>query len=283
MMRWIVILLVCTLIGGCPRTAEVNAERAKTAKATHPWELPGWKSPVPMAGQSTPEGAEGTGGQVTFPGQRGPALPATDTFDQKLLPGTWLVVCVARDEKLQLLDVPLQDILELSADGRTVYHHMAEGKENVQQGTWRKMDVGVLGLAFAKGEETPFYGQLFEKDFLYLWTYRQATGLWMVRLPETGANRLKANRFDTTRGRLTITASMGTSYTGKVSGAGQLEVSGYFAKGILSMRWTDYKNNSAGYAVFVTSPDMSSLRGAWWIGDYEAAPFGGTWDGTEAQ
>ena len=280
-MRWIVIMLACVLVSGCPRTADVAAGRSQAARATHPWEVPGWKPPVPIAGQSASAEAQGTGGKITFPGQSGPALPDTDSFDTTLLPGAWLLVCVARDEELELLDIPRQDILELSRGGQCAYHHFAEGKDNLTQGSWSKMDVGVLGIAFERGEQTPFYGQLFEKDFLYLWSYRNATGLWFARIPESGANRLTVNRFDTSRGLLKITQNMGTNYAGSVSGTGQLDVSGYFARGILSMRWSDAKNNSAGFAVFIASPDMATIHGTWWLKDLRAAPFGGTWDGTK--
>ena len=37
---------------------------------------------------------------------------------------------------------------------------------------------------------------------------------------------------------------------------------------------------AGGFAVFRVSPDWKTLTGAWWLDDYEAAPFGGPWDGT---
>jgi hypothetical protein len=46
------------------------------------------------------------------------------------------------------------------------------------------------------------------------------------------------------------------------------------------MRWEEDDRSGTGYAMFIVPAGWKSLKGAWWIDDYEATPFSGTWNGT---
>jgi hypothetical protein len=277
-MRIALILALCLIIAGCPRTAEINSTRAN-AKATHPWELPGWQDPrITQLPQGNAE-VRGTGGKVELPSGRGPALPDTDSMDPQLVPGAWMRICSVAEERFILNEVALQDVMQFAEGGAVVFYTNLNGKPTTINGSWRKMDFGVVGLTMNRADEEPFYGQIFQHDFMYMWSYRHGRGWWTVRVPEQRLQALPYNRFKTSRGDLLIKTTLGPDITGVVSGAGNMEVSGYFREGILSLRWADKKNNAKGYAAFIVSADGSQLRGAWWLADFQAAPFGGIWDG----
>ena len=59
-----------------------------------------------------------------------------------------------------------------------------------------------------------------------------------------------------------------------------MTINGFYNRGVLSIRWEQDDRAGAGYAAFVVGKDWQTLKGAWWIDDYEAIPFSDAWDGT---
>jgi hypothetical protein len=275
----LIMLLAMLLLVACPRQYPAGKDPALNAKASHPWELPGANAEQQSAQNQSAANSSGT--QVVFPDQRGPRLPAEDTLDESQLAGAWRQVCFVRREQLQLSVRGAMNLMELQAGGTVAYHLYAAGKQDIREGTWRKVKPGVLDIRIGSPAEMLFYGQLVDGQFLYLWNYDSQEGLWFARQPDKYAAHLERNRFQTTRGDFKIANIVQDQYTGTVTeGEITIEVRGGFQEGVLTMDWRDAKNSSQGYAVFIVSPDSSSLLGYWWLDDWEAAPFGGAWDCT---
>jgi hypothetical protein len=278
-----VLLLLVVLIAGCPRTYPEGVDPQAQVRGSHPWDSPAFDGKELARTQDSADDqrmeASG-GGVIDARPERGPAFPEQDTLDESKLVGSWLVVAATADEKQYILPTSDQDTFELQPRGYLVYHAVADWKDTTSDGHWKKVKPGVLGISIGSGGQiTEFSSQLYEDGFLYMWSYDQRSGLWMARLPEKYTDRLEANRFDTTRGTLVLSDVVGTSFSGKVAGTRSMTVSGFYNRGIISMRWDQDDRTGSGFAMFIVSPDWKSLKGAWWIDDYEAAPFSGPWDG----
>ena len=248
--------------------------------ATHPWELSGWELPPELAEVSDQSSAAfNATDEVSPPTRRGPAFTPTDTMDPAVLAGRWLQVCQVSAEKMNLVPVGEMDLLELQPSGQAAYYRVEQREVQPLEGNWRKVEAGVLGLSFGSEQEGHFYGELFAGSFLYIWNYDHQIGYWFARVPPEGTSTIEANSFLTSRGALRLADVVAQSYSGTVTGTSEVTVAGYYESGILTMRWEDEAGNVAGFAAFVVAPDWSELAGAWWLDDYEAAPFGGGWDG----
>ncbi|MCH7472273.1 hypothetical protein IIA79_04905 [bacterium] len=268
--------LLVFLLAACPREYPPGENPAEFANATHPWELPGWKPPPGLKPAATQRAKSG---DVKLPKLRGPALPADDTLDPALLPGRWLLVCSVREEKMELMAVGEMDLVELRRDGTVAYNFITGGEGDVKEGTWGKLEPGVVGLAIGNTEMLELYGQIFGEDFLYLWNYDFQVGHWFVRLPVEATERIEANSFRTSWGELKFKDVVQQSYSGTLSAESEISVGGFYESGVLSMRWEDERSNRAGFAAFRVGAGWNELQGTWWIDDYEAAPFGGSLDG----
>jgi hypothetical protein len=275
----------CLLLAACPRVYPEGMDPQAKVTGSHPWDAPDYKGPKLRQQQKADEDVQQVagGGQTLTRPEHGPALPDQDSIDEKKLEGWWIVTCVTSDEKLFLLPVSEQDTFIFQSGHDVIYHSISNWKDSMQQGSYKKLKPGVLGLKFgSESEYAQMYGQLFEDDFLYIWNYEQKAGFWMARLPKQTTERLGANHFDTTRGELTINDVVGTSFTGKVKeGEGRsMGISGFYNRGIISVRWEESDRTGTGYAMFIAGPDWKTLKGTWWIDDYEAAPFSDAWNGT---
>ncbi|MDQ3024657.1 MAG: hypothetical protein M3R04_09810 [bacterium] len=277
--------ITAMLLTACPRTYPEGLDPSVKEKGSHAWDSPGYQGPelqiLENARQLAPpvEQAAG-GGLMEARPEKGPALPEVDTLDIEKIIGWWLVTGVTANEQLELLPVSEQDTFIFQDGGSVIYHSVANWKDDVKQGSYRKLSAGVLGLKIGGAKFTEFYGQLFEDDFLYIWNYENKTGFWMARVPDNVTERIMSNSFDTERGQLTLNDVVATSYSGKVvNGERTMTVSGFYSRGVLSMRWEEDDRTGTGYAMFIAPADWKSLKGAWWIDDYEAVPFSGTWNG----
>jgi hypothetical protein len=283
-MRLLIIFGVTALVlaAGCEREMPPE-DSGRQATASHPWELPGWTVPPELSAVS-PLASEpyDSVDEVDLPTRHGPVLPEQDTLDPAILPGLWQQVCYVNQEKLNLIPVGGMNLMELQAGGYSAFYSVQNGETAMMDGNWRKSAAGVVELAFgADGVPQAMYGQLYEDDFLYLWNYENQRGLWFARARPDAAPQIGANRFDTTRGELFLKDVVSQSYQGTVSADNEIIVAGYYDKGVLSMRWEDERGNLGGYAAFIVSEDWQTLKGVWWIDDYQAAPFGGPWNGTK--
>jgi len=271
-MRALICVGLLLLATGCPREQPAGPR----GTATHPWELPGWESATAPAPVETTE----SDAEIDQPARHGPSLPSEDTLDPALLPGQWLQICIVAEERMQLIPPGEMDIFQFGDNGQAYYQGVAEGQlGEPMSGSWYKTQPGVLTLDF--GGSADFYGELYRGAFLYLWNYDRQIGFWYARVPTEATAGIERNRFDTSRGPLLFTDVVGLSFSGSAGEAEEIAIStGYYFAGVLSLRWEDPQYHSSGYAMFIVSPDWQELMGTWWIDDYEAAPFGGSWDGT---
>ncbi|MCC7478113.1 hypothetical protein IT575_06590 [bacterium] len=268
------VLSLPLIAAACRREGEAVERRAQMVRGTHPWDSPEYKSPVPEMPSRAARPDESAA--VSTPADRGPSLPTEDTLTEPAILGRYLQVCQVVQEKMNLIPVDQQDILNLQPNGYATWTGVNDGTTKVDDGSWKKSKPGALELAFGGGS-VEMYGQLYQQDFLYLWSYENRTGFWFVRLPERASPRLLANKFGTSRGYMEISRYVGSSFEGQVSGETPLIVSGFYNSGILAMRWESEK--AGGFATFLVSEDNKTMRGCWWIDDWEAAPFGGDWIG----
>jgi hypothetical protein len=276
--------LCALLLSACPRQYPAGLEPA-TGKATHPWELKEWRSPLAAKGGNAAAAQSAANEQpaaVDLPPEVGPELPSRDTLDVAKLPGAWLQVCQAAGERLSMPPPGETDGLELFADGRAVYHAVAQGKSADSEGRWSKPKPGRLMLPMGGPVAENCFGMLYRDEFLYLWNQPAQTGDWFVRIPRVYSDRIMANRFSTSLGDLLITSNVGQSFSGTVAGESKLDVAGFYYGGIIGLRWEDQKNKAAGYAAFHVDQDWNSLYGALWLDDYQAQPFTAAWDGTRS-
>lgn len=281
-MRLVIIIAALTLAlaVGCERDAPPETA-GRQATASHPWDIPGWQLP-PGLNAISPLASEpyDSVDEVDIPTRHGPALPPQDTLDPELLPGLWQQVCFVNAEKLYLIPVGAMSLMELKVNGYGTFYSFKNGEASMLEGSWRKSAPGVVDLAFGpEGVPQEMYGQLYENDFLYVWNYDSQRGLWFARARPDADPQIGANRFETTRGELFLKDVVAQSYQGILYSDNEVVVAGYYDKGVLSMRWEDERGNLGGYAAFIVSEDWQELKGVWWIDDYEAAPFGGPWNG----
>jgi hypothetical protein len=235
--------------------------------------------PPELAGHSPADDVQTDGGMVELPSRRGPKLSDRDTLEPELLVGRWLEVCLVRKEQLSLILPGNMNVLELYPQGSGTLLVKHEDEAEAVVSAWRKVAPGVIELGFGDDDLLPYYGEIYQEQFLYIWNYEFQEGYWFARLPAQATRRIEANRFDHTRGELHIAKVVGQSYEGVISGESELMVSGYYESGVLTMRWEDPAGNQAGYAVYLADPEWQSLTGVWWIDDYEGAPFAGSWIG----
>jgi len=279
-MRWLWICCALLLLCGCDR--DRDPETLARATVTHPWELESWQVPPELAAARQPAMPEyDAEQQVETPNRHGPVLPEQDTLDPQLLPGTWLQICFTAIERLNLVPPGEMNLIDLRPDGSGTYYAVHEYKATQYEGSWSKTRPGVVELGFGEnGVTQEMYGQLFEEDFLYLWNYDNQEGLWLARARPEMSPPIQANHFETTRGEMRLTDVVAQSYQGQLIAENEIVIAGYYEMGVLSMRWEDERGNLGGYAAFLVSPDWQQLTGVWWIDDYQAAPFGGGWNGT---
>lgn len=274
------ILLLAVVVCGCPREAMDSGDQHPAGTATHPWELSDWELPAELAEVSEHSSADySAADEVAPPTLRGPAFSPTDSLDPGLLAGRWLQICQVSAEKMHLVPVGEMDLLELQPQGHAAYYRVEQREAQPLEGSWRKVEPGVMGLSFGSEQEGHFFGELFAATFLYIWNYDHQIGYWFARIPPEATTTIEANSFATSRGALRLADVVAQSYNGTVTGASEATVAGYYESGILTMRWEDEAGNVAGFAAFIVAPDWSELTGVWWLDDYEAAPFGGGWDG----
>ncbi len=261
----------------CRRDGEAAERQAAQVRGTHPWDSPEFKSPVPEVPlRGRPDDSEG----VEAPADRGPTLPGEDTLLEPAILGRYLQICQVVEEKMNLIPVDQQDILNLQPNGYATWTGVKDNETKVDDGNWKKPRPGVMELSFGGGA-VEMYGQLYQQNFLYLWSYENRTGFWFARMPERANPGLSVNKFNTSRGFIDISRYVGSSWEGTVTGDSNMRISGFYNGGILSMRWESER--AGGFAAFVCSEDCTQLSGTWWIDDWEAAPFGGDWLGQAAR
>lgn len=275
------ILIALLLVAGCTRKYPEGVDPKAKVRGAHAWNMPGYPGEEFRFMRQRPDQATTDVPKVEARPEKGPAFPDEDTIDLDKLDGFWLVVAITNDEKQYLLPVSDQDTFIFQNGRSVIYHSITNWQDNVMEGSLRKTKPGVIGIKFGNGEFVDFYGMLFRDDFLYIWNYEQKTGFWMVRLPEQVTERIEANRFDTTRGPMKLEDVVATSFTGNVgSGPRGLSIHGFYNRGVISIEWTQNDRTGQGFAAFVVGPQWKTLKGAWWIDDYEAIPFSDAWDGT---
>jgi hypothetical protein len=274
------VLLAALLLGACPRQYSAGNTPPQAGTATHPWELQGWKPPVDIPQQ---DGQDATA-QVELPPDIGPQLPAQDLLNPGKLPGLWLQVCHVFSERMNLVKPDDMDEMELQDGGAVVYRAVSAGRAVASEGAWEKTKPGRLRIHVAGGRDTEYYAVLYRNEFLYIWDQDKREADWFVKVPLLPSDSIKANDFSTTLGELKFTSVVGNSCEGTLTGKNvNIRVTGFFVSGILALRWEDPQRNGAGYSAFHVDQDWNSLYGALWLGDFEAAPFLGPWDGTRAQ
>jgi hypothetical protein len=251
-------------------------------RGTHAWNQPGYKGEELQLVRERPGSGTTDQAKVDVRAEKGPAFPTEDSLDIDKLDGFWLVVAITHDEKQVLLPVSEQDTFIFQNGRSMIYHSITNWQDNVTQGSIKKLKPGVLGIKFGtSGDFVEFYTMLFRDDFLYIWNYENKTGFWMVRLPEQVTERVMANNFDTTRGTMHLTDVVATSFTGTVGeGPRGMIIHGFYNRGVISLDWTQNDRTGQGFAAFVVGPEWKTLKGTWWIDDYEAIPFSDAWDGT---
>jgi hypothetical protein len=283
--------LAMVLGAACQRRApgemaeQIRAQRAG-ATESYPW------TPPHRQQQAATDPAEGSGepgleaGAVELPDDLGrhPALGSQDTLDVAQLPGDWLLVCNVDQEALRLREPNNFYLFKFAAGGTLSLLPVIDGQvSRAVPGTWEKTGPGKLLMSINNGAPLTYYCEMLGTDFFYLWTFDSKNGLWLARRPAESTPVIEGNEFAFTSGeRLHLTGTKGIAYDGYIEGPTRLEVSGGYSQGVLSMHWIDRQSNSDGYAMFIVSPDWKSLHGTWWLNDYTAVPFGGTWDTAQA-
>ena len=276
-----VLIAAACIFAGCTRDYPDGADPKAKVRGAHAWNMPGYQGGELRLIKQRPETGVSDTPEVDARSEKGPALPAEDTIDLDKLNGYWLVVALTNDETQYLLPVSDQDTFIFQNGRSVIYHSISNWKDTVQEGSIRKTKPGVLGIKFGNGEFLDFYGMLFRDDFLYIWNYEQKTGFWMVRLPDQATERVQANLFETTRGQMKLEDVVATSFSGKVANDKRgLAIHGFYNRGVISIEWTQNDRTGQGFAAFVVGPEWKTLKGAWWIDDYEAIPFSDVWDGT---
>lgn len=276
MVRKLLIFALCLGLAACHRELPAGDARIN-ASGSYPWDAgrPLPFAPEPKAAQAPPDRTE----VPAEPLQRGPAFSAQDTLLEADLPGKYMQVAIVHDEKMGAVPLGYQDLLDLEAGGHFVWRNLTDWKEDVSEGAWHKTGPGRLKLDVS-ADAPELRAELFGGQFLYFWTYEAKSGFWWAKVPRTYSERIGANSFNTTRGTLRLKDVVGASFTGTVEGQRTLLISGNYQRGILTLRWDEEDKSAGGYAALVVNPDWKSFSGVWWIDDYEAAPFGGAWDGT---
>jgi hypothetical protein len=272
-----VLLMALMAASACPRERADGGPAVAEAKVTHPWQQD-WRPPTQPSAGSQNENAH-----FDRPETPGPLLPAADSLDPAVLGGAWLQTCQVLQEEINLVPAQEQDLLELTADGRAAYHFILSGKDDTRVGSWRKDQNGALAVAIGGPEELPFYGQLFEHDFLYLWNYEHMEGYWYARIQPDGGSKLLHNHFSSSRGEIKITSTVQQSFDGTLNtGQAVYDISGFVTAGVLSMRFHDKQSGTTGYAMFLADANWENLHGAWWLDNWRGEPFAGSWTATAA-
>lgn len=274
-----VVGLATVLAAGCQRELPADGSR-QPGTATHTWELPEFRAAATEMQTTAAAEAPATSNQVETPTLRGPRLSGQDTLDPGRLSGLWLQVVTVDREIMNLVPTEIVHLLEIQPNNRAAVYRATDQEPIRLEGSWSKPAPGQFILSITGQAELSFFGEMFGDNFLYLWSYDIQVGNWYARLPEGGATQIAANTFDTTRGVLEFKDVVGLSYSGVLHADNEVDVRGLFSNGVLSMRWEDQKGNLGGFAAFIVDPQWNNLQGVWWIDDYEAAPFGGTWNGT---
>jgi len=208
----------------------------------------------------------------------GPAFSESDTVDEALLPGVWVQFCLTKDEKMEPLPPNQQDLVELADSGQLVWHFIVDGKDTSQPGYWEKTKPGWVGMSLGDQPPGEVRLQMFGEDFFFFWSYNGSIGMWFARLPQNPPQRIEYNRFTSNLGDFQFDSVNENIFLGSAAGDYTRTIAGVYTKGLLIMRWEEPDTNAAGYAAFRVSSDWQELEGAWWIDDYQAAPFGGPYD-----
>lgn len=289
-----VLLAACgLLLAACPRqlTPE-QAELRRSADSRYPWptprELRSNTPGDPAAGQQADPAAESTlGTPFELPNDLGrhPAIQRRDTVDTGLLLGDWALVCHADSERLVLHEPGSLRLFSFNPGGQLNLLTVQDGQlQHTQSGRWEKTGPGRMQISVDNSPPLTYYCEMFGSNFFYLWTFATKNGLWLVRRPAESAPQIAAGEFQFASGEtLKFTSVRGAVFNGYIDGPGRYEVTGGYYQGILSLRWVQPQSQSQGYAAFVVDRDWTQLDGAWWLDDYEAAPFGGSWSTAPGQ
>jgi hypothetical protein len=276
----LLLVLSAVLCSGCPRDMEGAGYSAQRSTATYPWEPRG-----EQAGQAELQQQESpseVNAQVAIPaGERWPALSGKDTLDEMTLAGNWLRVAFMEGERIRLLEPELVDHLQLRPDNSFTLSYPSNapgGARRPIDGNWSKVGAGLIELAITGGDTLTLNAQQFRDDFLFFWSKEARQSFWYVRVQPSASQRLSRNRWKTSLGEMRIGNVIQDRFEFEVSGPSTRTGTGYYQDGILRLRWEDEQSSAGGYGAFIASPDLSQLKGVWWIDDYEAAPFGGAWD-----
>jgi hypothetical protein len=275
------LLVAGCALAGCARDYPEGADPKKKVRGAHAWNRPGYQGPEFFYMRERQDPGTTDTLEVEAPPEKGPAFPTEDTLELDKLNGYWLVVAISHDEKQTLLPVSEQDTFIFQNSRSVIFHAITNWQDTVQEGSIKKLRPGVLGLKFGSAEFDEFYTMMFRDDFMYIWNYKNKTGFWMVRLPDQVTERVEANTFQTSRGTLSLTDVVGSSFIGRVeSGPQSMTVNGFYNRGVISIYWEQDDRTGNGFAAFTVGPEWKTLTGAWWIDDYEAIPFSDVWDGT---
>lgn len=269
-------MALCLGLAACYRELPPGDPRVASS-GRHPWDA---GRPLPFAPQKAAPQAE-VEAQQTEPEslERGPAFSPGDTLSEADIPGRYLQVVVVREEKMSQVPLGYQDILTLEPGGHFLWKNLTDWQEDTAEGSWRKPGPGKLQLELGP-DAPPVRAEMFGRDFLYFWSSESKAGFWWARIPEASTDRIGFNSFSTNRGTLKLRDVVGSSFTGTVEGPRLLRVNGNYQRGVLVLRWEEEDRSAGGYAAFIAGADWKSLQGVWWLDDYEAAPFGGQWNGT---
>lgn len=281
-----IVIAALAILASCQRSVSESERGISDSQATHPWQLPSgqqdWTRSMAGAEQAReipPDGA------VDLPLARGPQFSGTDTIDVGLLPGSWVMVGMVANERLDLRSNTAYSTLVLQRNGMFRLFIYEEGElARSLDGNWQKTEPGVITLVqtdqSGRAQPVAMYSEMFGTDFLYMWNYGDHRGYWYARQTmDEPYQQIEYNRYDSNLGKILLSNVGQQSYYGELTTPeGTVwQLNGYLVDGILNMAWIDSDNNASGFAAFIVEENWDRLRGVYWKNDYEAAPFTDEW------
>ncbi|MCB1221052.1 MAG: hypothetical protein H7A35_00285 [Planctomycetales bacterium] len=275
----IILLLLAT--ASCQRSMSGEERGISGNNATHPWQLPSGSDDYVRRPTLADTPEIPADGEVDRPLGRGPDFLPQDTLEEGLLPGSWVMVGSCVNERLDLQSNTVYNTLTIQSNGMFRLFVYGDGQLSREtSGNWDKTAPGVLTLLVNDQNGNPIttemYCEMFDADFLFMWSYSDHRGYWYARqVLDEPVQQIGWNRYDSNLGTFTFTNVGRQSYYGVLTTAdgSSWQLNGYLVDGILNLAWSDSANNGSGFAAFIVEDDWDRLRGTWWKNDYEARPF----------
>ncbi len=284
-LRMTIFLALALLAAACQRSVSDSERGISDVQATHPWQLPSGAQDYTNVQAGADRKPIPADGQVEQRLERGPQFSGTDTLDEGLLPGSWVMVGICSNERLDLRSHKEYATMVLQQSGGLRVFDYDDGVLGTTiQGSWRKSAPGVL--VFSRNDQngvpqdSEVSAEMFGPDFLYIWSYSGRWGNWYVRQTmDEPYQQIGYNRYTSDLGSILFTNSGQQSFYGELTTpeGSVWQLNGYLVDGVLNMAWVDSRNNASGFAAFIIEDGWDRLRGVYWKNDYEAAPFTDQW------